>query len=204
MTSNKEIIDFVLYWLRKNARSGQEVNWTVAITEEHTMIISKVGGVTSQTRGMALLCQSIKEQPWRASLKGVYLAKTFTADGVSNHAEMCILAAADSLGQRVEHMKCASDNCEACAHMLQYAKVNTMNGAGGAAMGWIHPRGCMALGTTLNDYWNEQIKELDRFNEAGEPGDFKHTFTQHQGSEPQGGYEDLLKGAYRHDGVPGC
>ncbi|MFJ1791624.1 hypothetical protein [Kitasatospora griseola] len=196
MATNAEMIRFALDWIKENIRSSQEVNWTVAVTATPAMIISKVGGVTSKTQGMNSLGQAIENEGWYSTLRGgVYLAQVFTVDANSNHAEMCILAATDSLKQKVADMECASPNCEACAHMLRFAGVKTPKPPTEKAQsGWLHPRAPLALGTQINLDWEDQIKELDSFNKATEKEkeNFKYVYTKHLTSKPQGKWEKIL------------
>ncbi|MCQ4200362.1 hypothetical protein M4J06_003915 [Streptomyces coelicoflavus] len=195
MTTKGEMIRDVLDWIKGRVVSGQEVNWTVGITEGDAMIIGRVNGVTSETRGMTDLARAIAAEPWCTGLRGgVHLAKSFSKVSVSNHAEMCVLAAADSLRQRVAAMGCASPNCEACAHMLAFAGVKSINGSvTGGQQGWVHPRGRMALGTQLNPSWREQIAELDRFNAAGAPANFVHRYTLGLNADPEGATEKIVE-----------
>ncbi|MFD7747772.1 hypothetical protein ACFV2V_24135 [Streptomyces sp. NPDC059698] len=174
--------------------AAQEANWTVAITVEGAMIVSKVGGVTSGTSNVPALSLWIQDQAWWPDLSGLYLAKKFTKDGVSNHAEMCILAAVDSLEMSVAKMGCASDNCEACGHVLIWDGTDSLNDMSTSPQqGWVHPRGRMGLGLQVNDQWAKQILELDKFNDQGPANyqQFEFKWTKELQSDPKGQFEYL-------------
>ncbi|MER6633475.1 hypothetical protein ABT301_35565 [Streptomyces sp. NPDC000987] len=196
MTPKEDMIERTLGWMLENLDGGgQEVNWTVAITNTNEMIISKVGGVTSARRGMQDLAHWMAAQEWQAELDGVCLAKKFTRDAASNHAEMCILAAARSMGMNpevdVDLMGCPSLHCEACANTLDYANVTTLDGARtGSQQGWCHPYAPMAIGLQYGD-WAPQLEELDRFNEAGAPDGFPFEYARQLTYQPAGDFEPL-------------
>ncbi|KIQ66387.1 hypothetical protein TR51_01800 [Kitasatospora griseola] len=194
MTSNADMINFVLNWIHKHPTGGQEANWTVAITGAPAMIISKADGATSGLAGMRDLSLAIKEQGWYHTLKGAYLAQTFTRDGNNTHAEMCILAGAKSLNQSVVDMKCASPNCQACADTLACAKVNNQSSCSTTPQsGWVHPFWPMALGTQLTASWENQIKELKAFNKLSDEAkkNFKNKYTMRLTSPPAGGCVEI-------------
>jgi len=184
------MIKDVLTWLATNADGSQEVNWSVAITSLSSMIISKAGGVTSKTAKMSELAAYIEKRAWHSCISGVYLAQKFSRDGASNHAEMCILAAADALKEEIELMGCASDNCEACAVMLEHAEVPSMNGRGGEQSGWSHPRERLVLGKQRGASWAEQMAELKEVNGKG-LSNVKLEYAGSATSDPQGRYEEI-------------
>lgn len=195
--SNGAMIDDVVDWIKQQDffLNSQALNYAVGITTSDNMIISKVAGVTTKTSGMSDLIAQIKKQDWWSTqIKGLYLAGTFGGDGGSNHGEMCVLAAADELGEELAEMGCTGDNCPACATMLSDAAVTTRNEtAKGSQSGWIHPRGRMALGSQLNRDWAGQIDELKAFNKLDEDDrdDFKHKLTQRAGRDPKGKFQKV-------------
>jgi len=191
------MIDDVITWIKKQDfyTRNQQPNYAVAITGGGRMIISKVGGVTSKTSGMGDLAGYIQSKDWWTELEGLYFGKTFGGDGGSNHGEMCVLAAADAMGEKIAEMKCTGDNCPACFEMLKHAGVKTLNkSATGSQSGWIHPRGRMALGSQLNSDWKGQIEELKAFNKlsAAAQEDFDYTLTRATGYDPAGSYEEYV------------
>lgn len=195
--TDAEILNDVINWIVQQQfyRNNQQTNYTVGITAGSKLIISKVGGVTSRTAAMGTLATEIKSRRWWPQIKGVYLASTFGGDGGSNHGEMCVLAAADALGDRLVDMRCTGDNCQACAIMLRHAGVHSMNNTAiGAQSGWIHPTGRMALGSQIDNHtWDEQLAELQAFNRLAPSAraGFAYKYTRQTGYDPQGGYEPI-------------
>jgi hypothetical protein len=194
--TNAAMINHVVNWIAQQPfyLDNQQPNYAVGITDNHKMIVSKVGGVTSKTASMAALVNEIKNQHWWTQIEGVYLAGTFGGDGNSNHGEMCVLAAADLIGEQIVDMRCTGDNCPACAIMLAHAGVHSLNNtASGAQQGWVHPRGRMTLGSQLNNNWSGQLAELQAFNQLtpAARADFVYNRTQRAGRDPQGKIEDV-------------
>jgi hypothetical protein len=194
--TNATMINFVINWIMQQPffLNNQQPNYAVGVTNHHKMIVSKVGGVTSKTLAMGAMVTAIKTQHWWTQIEGVYLAGTFGGDGNSNHGEMCVLAAADLVGEQIVDMRCTGDNCQACAIVLAGAGVHTMNNTAiGPQQGWVHPRGRMTLGSQLNNNWNGQLAELQAFDQlapAARAG-FAHNLTQRAGRDPQGKIEDV-------------
>ncbi len=184
----------LITWITKQEfyTKGQQTNYSVAITADNSLIISKVGGVTSATTGMDTLIQHIQNQNWYNVVQGrVYFAKKYGGGGNSNHSEMCCMATADSLDEKLVYIKCTGDNCPACAEMLAHDRVTTGNStATGTQSGWVHPRGRLAMGTQLGS-WEEQLAELREFNATDKAkwARFEHSKTQKLSSDPEGKYE---------------
>jgi hypothetical protein len=193
--TNAAMINHVLNWIFQQpfyTNANQQPNYTVGITENRAMIISKAGGVTSRTNGMNALADEVKNQHWWPDLEGVYFAQPFDPEG-SNHGEMCVLAAADAMGERLVDIRCTGDNCSACATVLADAGVNSMNNtAPGTQTGWRHPRGRLTLGTQNANYtWQQQIAELHTFNRLtpAQRMNFRHVYTSSTFRDPKGKYE---------------
>lgn len=189
--------DDIIDWIKQQDffTRAQAPNYTVGITAD-TIIISKVGGVTSATGGMSDLKDYIKSQTWYPLAKNrVYLARKFsTAVDTSNHGEMCVLAAALDLGKQLTYLKCSAKNCKACARTLSDYDVPTGNDTSSDTQtGWVHPVGAMACGTAYNTDWSGQITELHRYNEwlaDDEDEDaFTHSLTKELTTSPQGKHE---------------
>jgi len=195
---NNAVVDDLIKWIKKQEfyLKGQQPNYAVGLTANGNLIISKVGGLTDRTGGMDDLQTEIQQTQWFSdNAPTVYLAKKYGGDGNSNHGEMCVLAAADALGEQLTYIKCTGDNCPACFAMLASAGVATGNAqATGTQAGWVHPRGRMALGTGLTSSWSDQIKELNAYNQltAGEQKKFVHKHTQPGSVTPQGASTVLI------------
>ncbi|MBB5873362.1 hypothetical protein F4553_006796 [Allocatelliglobosispora scoriae] len=176
--------------------NNQAPNFAVGLSGD-TMIISKVGGITLRAGGMAALQAQIQTYPWYvAGTTVVYLAKKFTSDGASNHGEMCVLAAADDLGLVLNRMECTGANCAACFQTLGAYGVPTVNVmAAGSQVGWAHPRGRLAMGTAVNDRWDDQVAELPGYNALATTAArnaFAHQHTMRTLSMPQGDWEQII------------
>jgi hypothetical protein len=176
---------------------AQQTNYAVGLTTGDNMIISKVGGVTLQTNGMAALQAQLQTYPWYvAQQPQVHLAKKYTSGGVSNHGEMCVLAAADALADPLGHILCTGDNCPACADTLAAYGVATGNvTSGGTQTGWSHPRGRLAMGSSLGASWAQQMAELAAYNALGTPATrsaFGHLHTQRTSTDPHGDSQRIL------------
>lgn len=196
--TTEAMINDVIAWITTQDfyTKNQQPNYAVAITNHSRMVISKVGGVTSKTKGMDDLAGYIQSRDWWTELEGIYFGKTFGGDGGSNHGEMCVLAAVDAMREeKIVEMKCTGDNCPACFEMLTHVGVKTLNKAAtGAQSGWIHPRGRMALGSQLNGDWKGQIEELKAFNKlsAAAQAGFDYTLTRATGYDPEGSFEEYV------------
>lgn len=193
-----EVID----WIRRQDffRENQAPNYVVGVTRGGNVIISKVGGVTSAARGIGDLWEMVRQTPWFGdNTPGVYLAQRFTHDGNNNHAEMCALAAADALADPLDHIRCTADNCDPCHITLEWAGVTSGNGrAPGTQTGWVHPRGCLQLGTSLAppgmssaETWRRQTAELRDYHACADKEHFPHRYTRRTSWPPQGSMEQL-------------
>jgi hypothetical protein len=84
----------------------------------------------------------------------------------SNHAEMCILAAAKALGQRVTQMACTGPNCPYCAAMLEHENVASANAGvdGKAQQGWAHPYDKIFWGSKVaNRLVDDSVADLKEY-----------------------------------------
>ncbi|WP_152627564.1 hypothetical protein [Streptacidiphilus melanogenes] len=142
-------------------------NWTVAITDASSMIISRANGVTWGVAGMRKAGREIMQMHGRTLTGGIYIANKFTK-GASNHSEMCILAAAERLGERVTDLECGAQNCGACGSVIQAKGITNTSpaGSGRSQTGWSHPYVAVFIGTQKSDEamrlgWWEQVELLD-------------------------------------------
>lgn len=195
---NNAVVDDLIEWIEEQDfyLKGQQPNYAVGLTASGNLIISKVGGVTEKTTGMLDLQKEVSESQWFSdNAPTVYLAQKYGGDGNSNHGEMCVLAAADALGEQLVYIKCTGDNCPACFAMLASAGVATGNAqATGTQSGWVHPRGRMNLGTQLPSRWTDQIQELNAYNQLtpDQRRKFVHKHTQPGSVTPQGATTVLI------------
>lgn len=190
-------VDALVTWIKNQSffTEHQALNYAVGLTNVNNLIISKVGGVTTQTQATNLIAKWIKLQEWYLGHQDkVYLAKKFsTVVDSSNHGETCVLAGARARSENVVYLKCTGDNCEACAVMLAGISGNVT--AAGTQTGWVHPFGPMALGTQLNKDWKGQINELKSYNtwlaEKKDPKTFAFHLTLKLSLPPEGSCEKL-------------
>lgn len=125
-------------------------NYCVAALDNGDLMITKVNGVTAKASGMDKLAQYIRKQKIDKGRR-IYLAQKYNTALGSNHAEMCILAAARVVGAQVTYMGCTGPNCPYCAQMMSDEGVPSLNAGqdGKAQMGWAHP--------WENLFWGQQV-----------------------------------------------
>jgi hypothetical protein len=148
--------DGIIQWLNSNGYGGDS-NFTVGVTVNGNLILSKVNGITAEAKAMKELKPVIEEEGWHVD-RYIYLAQKFNTAVGSNHAEMCILAA---IGRgNLTYMKCTNPNCDFCAAALKTYNVPSGNSGGGKSQqGWTHPFYPIFYGTQIGGV-KAQVTEL--------------------------------------------
>jgi hypothetical protein len=150
-------------FLKTNMRSDS--NYCTALLANGDLIVSKVNGVTGAAGGMNELRAHITTNGFDTG-RHVYLAQKYNTALGSNHAEMCILAAARALGQAVTQMACTGPNCPYCAAMLAHENVVSANAGvdGKSQQGWAHPYSKMFWGSQVSDRSvADQVQDLKEY-----------------------------------------
>lgn len=161
--SGKVAATGMVQWLKQKGYGGA-TNYTVAVLANDDLVISKVGGVTAKTKAIATMKGEIETKGYHKGRK-IYLAQKFSKDGASNHAEMCILAAAFDLG--VNYMLCTGPHCPFCAETMKAYKVELGNGTGGKGqVGWSHPFHRLFYGTQTSGKEEDKLAELKSVHEG--------------------------------------
>jgi hypothetical protein len=156
----------IIEWLRKNGHGGAQ-NYSVGVTDDDDLIISRVGGMTSKAARSitakdddpTTLEDYIKSQGYDTG-RSISLARKFNA-GVpaSNHAEMCIMAAAGK--GRIKFMDCTGPHCAFCSALMKNDGVEPGNETGGPHQtGWVHPFERVGYGNQLATKVQDQVAEL--------------------------------------------
>jgi hypothetical protein len=147
------------------AKMRKDSNYCTALLANGDLIVSKVNGVTGATTGMDLVRRHITANGFHTG-RHVYLAQKYNTSLGSNHAEMCILAAARALGQTVTQMACTGPNCPYCAKMLKHENVASANAGvdGKAQQGWAHPYDKIFWGSQVSNLpVADQVKDLKKY-----------------------------------------
>jgi hypothetical protein len=141
----------ILTFLTRNM--DKDNNYCVALLGNDDLVIAKVNGVTDEAAGMAELGAHIQRNNLNAG-RSVFLAQKYNTAVGSNHAEMCIVAAANAMGQNVTQMGCTGPNCPYCAAVLQHEGIDSLNAGqdGKSQQGWAHP--------TQSYFWGSQVSDL--------------------------------------------
>jgi hypothetical protein len=151
--------DAIIQWLNGNGYGGA-TNYTAGVLNNDDLMISKVGGVTARTGAIAQLGIEIQARGYHTGRR-IYLAQKFTNDSASNHAEMCILAAAAARGQTVQYMKCTGDHCPYCAETMSANRVTLGNPISPKSQqGWAHPFHRLFYGTQTSGTQQAKLLEL--------------------------------------------
>lgn len=171
------------------AKMSKDSNYSVAVLGNGDLLISKVNGVTSATAKMNEIRSFIEGEGLQLG-RTIHLARKYNTGLGSNHAEMCILAAAKALNQPVRSMSCTGPNCPYCATMLAHEQVVSTNAGqdGKAQMGWAHPWEPWFWGQQVSATASlgEQVEDLRKFLTTGAtPGIGSAFMTPSQGrSDP--------------------
>ena len=153
----------IIKWLKDNGHGG-DTNYTVGVLKDHNLIISKVNGVTTKTKAMKGLGVEIVSKGYHRG-RTIYLAQKFNTALGSNHAEMCILAAAGA--DNVSYMLCTGPHCPYCAGTMDAYGVEKGNAVGGPGQqGWAHPFYKVSYGTQVNGEEADKLAELKKLNEG--------------------------------------
>ncbi len=180
-TAVTEILKFL------TANMPKDSNYCVALLGNDDLIIAKVNGVTDKAAKMAELQAKIEEENIEVG-RTIYLAQKYNTALGSNHAEMCILAAANAMGQSVTEMGCTGPNCPYCAAMLSHEGINSRNAGqdGKAQQGWAHPTQPVFWGSQVsNASVTEQVKDLKSYLQGNAPQIGKITLNASQGKYTQ-------------------
>jgi hypothetical protein len=146
-------------WLRQNPPPGQAVNYCVGVASNGDLYISKINGVTAAT---AYVAQQLGPYITNNNLhlgRDVYLAQKFNNAVGSNHAEMCIMAAAGQ-GQ-ISKIYCSGPHCGFCSAVM--SKDNVALGAAQGndeQQGWAHPFVPLSYGSQFSNDTEGQLTEL--------------------------------------------
>jgi hypothetical protein len=162
----KAAVVALIEWMKKQDAFASASNYCVAALANDDLIITKVNGVTTQAAAIEMLGQKIQKEGIEFG-RDIYLAQKYSTAVGSNHAEMCILAAADKLGQKVNLMGCTGPNCPYCDQMMKDDGIPSLNAGqdGKAQQGWAHPRASIFWGSQVSDSpcW-VQVADLANFN----------------------------------------
>lgn len=162
-----EALTQILALLKKNMPKSN--NYCVGRLQSDDLIITKVGGVTEDTAEMPALAEYIKSNGIVTGRK-IYLAQKYNSAGSSNHAEMCIVAAAKVMNDDVVQIGCTGANCPYCAAYLSHAGISSLNEgeAGRSQVGWYHPTANFFWGTSIgNSSVDEQVEDLEAYLKEG-------------------------------------
>ena len=148
----------IINWIIDNPPAGQAVNYCVGVLSNNDLMISKVSGVTTRTGYLTNLAAYIRQQHYEVG-RDIRLAQQFNTAVGSNHAEMCIMAAAGA-GQ-VTSIYCSGPHCGFCAAVMAAHGV-TLGAAQGndQQQGWTHPFAPLAYGSQLTATTGDQLAEL--------------------------------------------
>ena len=153
----------IIKWLKDNGYGG-DTNYTVGVLKNNNLMISKVNGVTKKTKAMAKLALEIVQKGYHRGRR-IYLAQKFNTALGSNHAEMCILAAAGS--DNVSYMLCTGPHCPYCADTMEAYGVEKGNGVGGEGQqGWAHPFYKVSYGTQVSGKESSKRAELKKLHDG--------------------------------------
>ena len=153
----------IIKWLKDNGHGG-DTNYTVGVLKDHNLIIAKVNGVTTKAKAMKGLGAEILSKGYHRG-RNIYLAQKFNTGVGSNHAEMCILAAAGA--DNVSYMLCTGPHCPYCADTMDAYGVEKGNVVGGPGQqGWAHPFFKVSYGTQLSGTESAKRAELKKLNDG--------------------------------------
>jgi ribosomal protein S18 acetylase RimI-like enzyme len=159
-------------WLKAKDPGKQQSNFSVGLTGDGCLIISKVGGITrkSKTISDAIAAYVAEAYPGQQ----VYLAKKFNNLSPSgNHAEMCVVATANALKKNLTQVTCTHPNCRFCSAMMTFLGIvgnSITKGDPGSQATWCHPTFNAAFGTTFNSNEDTCLEALNTFNAATKTG----------------------------------
>lgn len=140
-------------------------NYSIGVCSNGDLIITKVNGATSADKGIADLGKKNEMIAFRKG-RSIYLAQKFNTQVGSNHAEMCILAAAEKLGLTVTKIYCTGPHCAFCAAMMKTVHADLGTSAKSEdQMGWAHPFSNVFYGqqsTTTKEELKSQLTELEK------------------------------------------
>jgi len=141
---------------------GGATNYSVGVLSNGDLIISKVGGVTALAGDIIKLAIEIKKQGLAVG-RSIYLAQQFNTKVGSNHAEMCLIAAAASLQLSLEKIYCTGPHCAFCSAVMKTNSIELGNDIGDAnQMGWTHPFVPLSYGQQLPSPTKDQLAELQK------------------------------------------
>lgn len=139
---------------------GGSTNYSVGVLSNGDIIISKVGGVTQKAQAIIDLAIEINKQGL-ATKRSIYLAQQFNTSVGSNHAEMCLIAAAKVIGSDLKTIYCTGPHCGYCSAVMKTNGITLGNAKGNEnQMGWTHPFVPLNYGQQLASSTENQLKEL--------------------------------------------
>ena len=122
--------------------------------------------------------------------RNVYLAQKYNTAVGSNHAEMCIIAAAKAMGVTLKIIYCSGPHCAFCSTMMETCGVSLGNKGGDAKqMGWTHPFVPLSYGQQQGAV-AEQLTELRKLPK--EPREEEIQFGAWGHKVPSGKYTLLI------------
>ncbi len=146
-------------WFQENDQGRQQSNYSVGVTTNDEIVISKVGGTTDDTDLIKTFCSTWNTQ------RMIYVAQSFNTSGTGgNHGEMCVYAGCeDGLGETLTHLYCTHPNCKYCAAFLKIYKITTRSvntGEPKSQSSWYHPVHNLVYGSQLGSNESAQVKEM--------------------------------------------
>jgi hypothetical protein len=149
---------------------SKDSNYCVAELDNGDLIISKVNGLAAGGGKMPALEEYIRSKRIEVG-RDIHLAQAYNTSVGSNHAEMCIYAAAKQLGNDIVVIKCTGANCPYCAAVLEHDKIPSLNAGekGRYQQGWAHPTLAISWGTQGKGTLEEQVEDLKQVLRGEEP-----------------------------------
>ncbi len=147
------------------------------------LILGRRGGSSRDDDDIDEIERFVRRQEWYPTVADeVYLATMYSEPAEHQHAEMCVLASADTMGLSVRHLAVTGSCCAACRATAAANGISVSADVDGDEQaGWLHPQGGLGLGIELNPDWPGQLAELAAYNAwlaAGAPGTFPHRLTR--------------------------
>ncbi|WP_049557366.1 hypothetical protein [Nonomuraea sp. SBT364] len=174
MALQKSDIDSLVEWIA-GKKFGTTTNYTLAIVGDDLWFTKSngLGGVTGE--GPGAIVDEIESRGLNTD-RLVCVAGAF-CDNVSNHAEMCILAAVgEEKLSSIKYLKCCAPVCDFCKVVLDHYKIDysfrpaqrggdTVTDAA-SQQGWRHPFLPIGFGTQSGDT-AKQLQVLAELNKSG-------------------------------------
>jgi GNAT superfamily N-acetyltransferase len=141
-------------------------NYSVGLTDNNQIIISKVGGIANMAPLDVVVnliaCNDLYQQ------LDVYYASNFNSQS-GNHGEMCVIAGANALGAKLSSISCSCKSCGFCAQQMADDGITNISGNGEAKSQsvWYHPRHDAVFSASAfgNSGMEAAAAGLNRFND---------------------------------------